>query len=281
MQAQRGRIEMAGIRLSYLCPIKNDIHYLDYMVQSVLSQCNEHVEIVFVDGKSTDGTYERLLELQKQAPDNIQVHVEENDDAQPGPGRAWNHAASKARGDILGWLGGDDASAPGATDFAIRFFDENPDANVIAGHCRVIDSEGALIMMHTSRQTSRDELLQGINPISCPASFYRTTLFHDVGGVDAYGNDFELFMNMSVGNEIVPVDAVLGEFRIHGASETGNLKSYIRTLKLDAEVITKHSKRYFSPIRWRYLVARAMEIFGLGFLLTLVKQARRRNKAQA
>ena len=100
-------------------------------------------------------------------------------------------------------------------------------------------------MMHTSRQTSRDELLQGINPISCPASFYRTTLFHDVGGVDSYGNDFELFMNMSVGNEIVPVDAVLGEFRIHGASETGNLKSYIRTLKLDAEVITKHSKRYF------------------------------------
>ena len=79
--AQRGRTEMAGKRLSYLCPIKNDIRYLDYMVQSVLSQRNDDVEIVFVDGKSTDGTYERLLELQKQAPDNIQVHVEENDDA--------------------------------------------------------------------------------------------------------------------------------------------------------------------------------------------------------
>lgn len=272
---------MAGIRLSYLCPIKNDIFYLDYMVQSVLSQRNDDVEIVFVDGKSTDGTYERLLELQKQAPGNIQVHVEENDDAQPGPGRAWNHAALKARGDILGWLGGDDASAPGATEFAIRFFDENPSVNVITGHCRVIDGDGAQIMMHTSRQTSREELLTGVNPISCPASFYRTALFHDVGGVDAYGNDLELFINMSVGNEIVHVDKLLGEFRIHGASETGNLRTYIRTLKLDADIITKHSKRYFSPIRRRYLAARTMELAGLGFLLALLKKARRCRKVQA
>lgn len=272
---------MTEIRLSYLCPIKNDIRYVDYMVKSVLSQGNAAVEIVFVDGKSTDGTYERLIELQQKAPHNIQVHVEENDDAQPGPGRAWNHAASKARGDILGWLGGDDASAPGATEFAIRFFDANPDVNVIAGHCRIIDGEGEQMGMHMSRQTSRQELLSGINVISCPATFYRTELFHHVGGVDAYGNDFALFMNMSVGNEIVPVDKLLGEFRIHAASETGNLSTYIRTLKLDADVITEHSKRYFSPIRRRYLAARMMELAGLGFLLALMKQARWRRKAQA
>ena len=184
---------MAGIRLSYLCPIKNNLEYLVYMVESVLSQKNDEVEIVFVDGKSTDGTYECLLELQQQAPNQIQVHVEENDDKQPGPGRAWNHAASKARGDILGWLGGDDASAPGATNFAIQFFDLNPNVNVIAGHCRIIDSADALIALHTSRQTSYEELLSGVNVISCPASFYRAALFHEVGGVDSYGNDFALF----------------------------------------------------------------------------------------
>ena len=77
---------MAGIRLSYLCPIKNNLEYLVYMAESVLSQKNDEVEIVFVDGKSTDGTYECLLELQQQAPNQIQVHVEENDDKQPGRG---------------------------------------------------------------------------------------------------------------------------------------------------------------------------------------------------
>ena len=272
---------MAGIKLSYLCPIKNGIQYLDCMVESVLSQKNDAVEIVFVDGKSTDGTYERLLELQKQAPHNIQVYIEENDGARPGPGRAWNHAASKARGDILGWLGCDDASVPGATDFAIRFFDSNPDVNLITGHCRIIDSDGRQIMMHLARHTSREELLAGVNPISCPASFYRATLFHKVGGVDSYGNDFDLFLKMSIGNEIVPVDEILGEFRIHGDSETGNLKSYIKTLKLDADVITKHSKRYLSSIRRRYLAARMMEILGFSFLLAFLKQKRRRSKAQA
>ena len=52
-------------------------------------------------------------------------------------------------GDILGWLGGDDASAPGATEppsvFLMRIL-----CQCDRGHCRVIDGEGALIMMHIS-----------------------------------------------------------------------------------------------------------------------------------
>ena len=86
---------------------------------------------------------------------------------------------------------------------------------------------------------------------------------------------------MSIGNEIVPVDKILGEFRVHGNSETGNLRSYIKTLKLDADVISNHSKQYFSSIRCRYLVARTVELAGFGFLLARIKQLKRRLRVQA
>ena len=76
------------------------------------------------------------------------------------------------------------------------------------------------------------------------------------------------------------LDKILGEFRVHGNSETGNLRSYIKTLKLDADVISNHSKQYFSSIRCRYLVARTVELAGFG-LLARIKQLKRRLRVQA
>ena len=50
--------------LSVICPIYNEVKYIDVCIQSVLLQDypKEQLEVLFVDGMSRDGTRERVLE---------------------------------------------------------------------------------------------------------------------------------------------------------------------------------------------------------------------------
>ena len=44
--------------LSVICPIYNEVKYIDVCIQSILLQDypKEHLEVLFVDGMSQDGT---------------------------------------------------------------------------------------------------------------------------------------------------------------------------------------------------------------------------------
>ncbi|MGB9824097.1 MAG: glycosyltransferase family 2 protein [Candidatus Hydrothermia bacterium] len=50
---------------SLVVPIRNEIKFLDKLIDSLLNQDypRDKMEVIFVDGESDDGTYERLLEL--------------------------------------------------------------------------------------------------------------------------------------------------------------------------------------------------------------------------
>ena len=56
--------------LSVICPIYNEVKYIDVCIQSVLLQDypKEQLEVLFVDGMSRDGTRERVLEYAREYP---------------------------------------------------------------------------------------------------------------------------------------------------------------------------------------------------------------------
>ena len=51
--------------ISIIIPTLNEIKYISDLVRSILSLDNTSKEIIFVDGGSTDGTFEYLFELSK------------------------------------------------------------------------------------------------------------------------------------------------------------------------------------------------------------------------
>lgn len=126
-------------KISIVTPTLNQGRYLEETILSVLHQDYPNVEYIVVDGASTDETpsildrYRARLALVISEPDN-------------GQSDAINKGMSKATGEIVTWLNGDDMLAPGALASVALAFDVN-NADMIAGICRLYRN-GSLESQH-------------------------------------------------------------------------------------------------------------------------------------
>ncbi len=126
-------------RVSIVTPTRNQGRYLEQTILSILHQDYPNVEHIVVDGASTDETSSILARYQ----DKLAFIISEPDDGQSD---AINKGMSKATGEILTWLNGDDMLAPGALASAALAFDVNS-ADMIAGICRLY-RDGVLESQH-------------------------------------------------------------------------------------------------------------------------------------
>ena len=75
--------------------------HLEGAIESVLQQDYDNVELIVIDGGSTDGT----LQVVQDQEDCIDYYVSEKD---IGIADAWNKGLACASGDIIGFLNADD-----------------------------------------------------------------------------------------------------------------------------------------------------------------------------
>ena len=108
-------------------PTLNQSAFLETAVRSVLEQDYPHVELIVVDGLSTDGTFELLVKLQREYGKRLRW-VSQKD---TGPAQAINTALGLAQGDIIGWLNSDDMYAQGAVRRAVNFFKKQKSAQLV------------------------------------------------------------------------------------------------------------------------------------------------------
>jgi glycosyltransferase involved in cell wall biosynthesis len=87
--------------ISVILGIKNSVYTIRRALKSVIEQKDHGVQIIVVDGESTDGTIEILEEYEK----SIDVLVIEKDSCYA---EAWNKGISAATGDLIAILNADD-----------------------------------------------------------------------------------------------------------------------------------------------------------------------------
>ena len=213
-------------KITIITPSFNQGDYIEETIESVLSQNYPHLEYIVLDGGSTDNT---IKVLQKHA-DNIIWHSESDN----GQSDALNKGFRMATGEIIAFLNSDDRYEPGALDYIGRYFSENPHVDWLSGRCRNINGAGEEIrkpIMHYKNfwlRFSSRRVLQVLNYVSQPATFWRRKLFDQVGGLDEglhYAMDYDYWMRLGQNCKLKTVDRYLAHFRIHQGSKAGSSAS--------------------------------------------------------
>jgi len=248
-----------NLLVSIITPVLNGIKYLEPCIQSILNQSYPHIEHIFVDGGSTDGTLDMLSSYQARYPDRIRF-ISEPDE---GVGEALNKGLRTAKGEVLGWLGSDDTYQLDAIQTVVEFFTANPGAYFVFGDCNFINETGEITGKYPTSDFNLEEVINDICMVPTSASFYRREVFEKVGFYDTLGNDLDYLIRVGKVFQIHRVEKVLSNFRVHPESQTGARgnhqmwlpglrRSQKMWLREDYIVGRRHGGSIFSPRSRRY-----------------------------
>jgi glycosyltransferase involved in cell wall biosynthesis len=236
--------------VSVLMPTLNQVQFIELSIRSVLLQTYTDLELIVVDGQSTDGTVELLCKLQKEFCSQLRW-ISQKDS---GPAQALNTALSMAQGDLIGWLNSDDLYTSDAVGKAVSHFEKNPYHQLIYGFAKHIDSAGFPLRAYPTKPPSSyiDEFANG-SFICQPSVFMRKEALILVGPFNESlqtAFDFELWLRFfkRLPGQIGLVRRVQAFSRLHAACLTQRQR---QTVALEGmQVLAEHLKKV--PLHWFY-----------------------------
>jgi glycosyltransferase involved in cell wall biosynthesis len=202
--------------ISIVTPVYNSARFLEATLDSVARLSVSHEHIV-VDGGSTDGT----VPLLEGRGDPRLRWVSEPDRGQT---HAVNKGFERARGELLGWLNGDDEYVPEAVDRAVEHLLAHAELDAVFGGMDITDEEGRVRREYRPAEFSWRRYLYLGDYLPTPTIIFRRRLLErddgllDESYVDAADYDFFLRVFRNARVERRP-DALV-RFRYHPDSKT-------------------------------------------------------------
>jgi len=229
--------------VSIIVPVFNGVKYLEACIESVLSQSYPHIEHIFIDGGSTDGTVDMLSRYSTKYPDRVRF-ISEPDE---GAWDAVNKGVRIGKGEIFGVLGADDTYEPGAIQAIVDFFRANPGAHLVFGDCNYINEKGEIIRRPRAKDFNLKEAINGTMFPTGPSTFYSREVFEKIGLFDALVSDVDFIIRVGKVFQIYRIDKVLSSYRIHkGSLTTGSWERRKKQFR-DVRIISRrHGGSIFS-----------------------------------
>jgi glycosyltransferase involved in cell wall biosynthesis len=226
--------------VSVVMPSLNQAQFLEEAVRSVLEQSYDHVELIVVDGMSTDGSIDLLVTLQKEFGDKLQWVCQKD----TGPAQALNHAMTLTQGDIVGWLNSDDEYAPEAIERAVEYLQRMPNHQMVYGFGHHINAAGELLDTYPTKPPSTpiDAFANG-SFICQPTVFMRKKALEQVGPLDETiktAFDFDLWLRFfkRFPRQIGHIRRMQAYSRLHASCMTRRLRKQVAIDGL--MVVAKH-----------------------------------------
>jgi len=205
------------LKISIVIPSFNQAQFIEHTLRSLQRQNYSTLEVVVVDGGSTDST----VEILDRYNDFIDYWISEPD---KGQADAINKGMKLATGDILAWLNSDDILLPNALHEVANYFHKSCDVDVVYGHRVLCNEEGQdigkwIIAQHSGLSTSYADF------VPQETMFWRRAIWEKVGSAldDSFqfALDWELIMRFSRANaKFVRIPYFLGGFRLHEEQKT-------------------------------------------------------------
>jgi glycosyltransferase involved in cell wall biosynthesis len=203
------------------------------------------------DAESSDGTPEWLAS--NVGPNAVS-------EADSGMYDAINRAWARSSGDFLSWLNSDEQYLPGTLAKVAKFFDSNPEVDVVFGDYIVADGLGRPVALRREIPFRRAYAANSfINTASCTLFFRRQLLEMNLLTLDhrfRYAADKDLILRLAAaGKEIRRIPDYLAIFGIDGTnlSTHPQMESEVESIRLANGALR------IRPLRRLILVGRRIE----------------------
>lgn len=188
---------METVKISLVTITYNAVHTIQRCIDSVICQTHKNVEYIIVDGNSSDGTQQLIM-------NNIaHVHLFKSEEDQ-GIYDAMNKGIALASGDVIGMLNADDyfADANVLTEIASSFIQHKPD--LLYADLDYVNDEGLIIRKWRSGNYIHNKFNWGWMPPH-PTFYVKRELFNKLGLYNiGYGTaaDYELMLRFMYSHKV-------------------------------------------------------------------------------
>ena len=205
--------------ISIVVPSFNQGRFIGETIRSILEQDYPNIEVIVIDGGSTDSTVEVLRSFPQitwfSEPDLGQTH-------------AINKGMLVARGAIRAYLNSDDVYRPGAFRKVAEIFRNEPETKILVGDCDCIDEKSQVIGHLRCKFNDVRGLVQywGWERLHCipqPATFWRASLISEVGLFSTeldFVMDYDYWLRVAKHADFRTIDQTLAGFRLMAGTKT-------------------------------------------------------------
>ena len=222
--------------LSIITVNLNNAWGLAKTIKSVKEQTFKDVEVIVVDGGSTDGS----VEVIKKYGENISYWISEKDN---GIYHAMNKGIAIAKGMYCLFLNSGDTLVNETV--LENVFNQNPTADIVYGNKQTRDVNGSVI--HRTMPDKMGVIQLYADTLWHPVSFVKRTLFKKYGGYDEHfkiAGDYEFFVRVIISKKVSTrhLHLEIASFDMSGVSSDKNNRQQLMAERRETQ------DKYMNPV---------------------------------
>jgi len=200
--------------VSIIVPSFNQGRFIRRTLESILSQDYRPLEVIVIDGASTDDTVAILREF------SIAPELQWVSERDGGVVEAVNKGFARARGEIGAIQSSDDFYLPSAVAAGVTALQSNPSLAFAFGDIAKVDADGHELSRTQLAPYSLEGVLSMETWIPQPSTFFRMELAKSLDGWRAevpYAADTDLWLRMAMQAPAIKIDRLMAQRSMHEA----------------------------------------------------------------
>jgi glycosyltransferase involved in cell wall biosynthesis len=249
------------MKVSIVLPSFNQGPFIGRTLDTVFSQDYDNLEVIVVDGASTDNTVEVLQQYQAKHP-NLRWLSEPD----KGPADAVNKGLAMATGEVCGIQSTDDLYLPGAVSTVAEAFERHADAQMVYGNVNVINGNDEFVSETIVPEFSWESWFGITLCVPQSSIFFKTDLARRLGGWRGqyFGCDLDLWLRMLFQTTPVHVNRTLSSWRVYEEQRT-TPQHYAKILDGFRRMIDDSEEIAAAPFKIRRLARAARHLAAVHF----------------